>query len=202
MAPGPDPDPLRAPAQRLPFPCAAFKLRPCLSCSRRGDRSDWGLFRSLGTGGSLPFLPPVASERNTQSTLPFSHCLKAQPLLHSPAPAAPRSVAAPPIGRRTLLGTGTATAAGVAMLGGRPAATPAWCGDPYPNWTRGININQGTILFKGGRLFLRVLGDEGREGRQNAYPVVLVPGGPLVSHDYLETLEFLGGMAAHACVMW
>ena len=58
------PGPLLAPVQQSPFQCAACKLRPSLSYSRRTDRIKLGLFHTFDKGpGVLTICDPHAENK-------------------------------------------------------------------------------------------------------------------------------------------
>uniref|UniRef100_A0A7S3XPS5 AB hydrolase-1 domain-containing protein n=1 Tax=Heterosigma akashiwo TaxID=2829 RepID=A0A7S3XPS5_HETAK len=90
------------------------------------------------------------------------------------------------LGRRELLALGGGLVAAAGM-NNRPAG--AWCGDPYPAWAYTLNFNDGVIPYQGSQLYIRVVGDEYYEKRVKRKPLIVLPGGPGLSHDYLETLE-------------
>lgn len=46
-------------------------------------------------------------------------------------------------------------------------------------------------LAKPADLFIRVVGDETKEKKEGVSPILLIPGGPGLAHDYMETLEAL-----------
>lgn len=75
----------------------------------------------------------------------------------------------------------------------------AWCGRKYPTWAYSLAFNEGNFPFEyaptsegepwSGEIFLRVLGDEKKEKKNGVTPLIIIPGGPGLPHDYLETLE-------------
>jgi len=52
-----------------------------------------------------------------------------------------------------------------------------------------LNFNDGVIPYKGSDLYIREIGSERREKTLKLHPLVVIPGGPGFSHDYLETIE-------------
>jgi len=69
----------------------------------------------------------------------------------------------------------------------KPAS--AFCGDPYPRWAYSVDFNDGVIPYEGQNLYLKVVGNERNEKKAKKQPLVVIPGGPGLSHDYLETIE-------------
>ncbi|EWM22518.1 hypothetical protein Naga_100558g3 [Nannochloropsis gaditana] len=80
------------------------------------------------------------------------------------------------------------------LLHAHPSPAPL---QPYPPWAYRLRFNDGLIpvslpgMPAPADLFLRVVGDEQKEKDQGLAPILLVPGGPGLAHDYTETLEAL-----------
>lgn len=62
-----------------------------------------------------------------------------------------------------------------------------------------LSFNEGTLPFAyqpspdgepwSGELFLRVLGDDKKEKKSKLSPLIIIPSGPGLPHDVMETLE-------------
>eukprot|EP00667_Euglena_gracilis_P009424 EG_transcript_9574 len=105
-------------------------------------------------------------------------------------PRIPAAALSGAVDRRAALHT---AAAGAAAAWLTPGVARAWCGDLYPEWAyKGMAFNEGLVpLPDGAKLFVRAVGQEKEERKQKAFPVLVIPGGPLLPHNYLETLEAL-----------
>lgn len=96
------------------------------------------------------------------------------------------------VDRRGALGASFAAAA----LGLSPGVASAFCGEPFPSWAYYIVYNEGLLAFQGPSqssldLYLRESGTQDAEKKAQVRPVLLIPGGPGLPHDYFETLEGL-----------
>ena len=85
----------------------------------------------------------------------------------------------------------TAALAVAVALGPNPSKASAFCGERYPEWAYSLSFNEGLISYEegGAQLFVRLVGDEKKELSSKVSPVLLIPGGPGLSHNYLETME-------------
>ena len=84
----------------------------------------------------------------------------------------------------------------------------AFCGKPYDSWVYYTPHNEGLIPFEysfdsndqntnkneetyEGEIFIQQIGSAKEEKKMKLNPVLIISGGPGLSHDYLETLEML-----------
>jgi pimeloyl-ACP methyl ester carboxylesterase len=71
----------------------------------------------------------------------------------------------------------------------------AICGDAYnPEWVFRLSFNEGEVPVTTSSgdtvgMFVRVVGDEPKEKAGKVRPLLVIPGGPGLPHEYLETLE-------------
>jgi pimeloyl-ACP methyl ester carboxylesterase len=106
------------------------------------------------------------------------------------------SSAAVELSRRRCLSS-SAVAAATAMAALSPRTAVAFCGERPPDWAYFLQFNEGLVPavqtalpMKGGaQIFVRLVGDEKKELASKVRPVVLIPGGPGVPHNYLETMD-------------
>lgn len=82
------------------------------------------------------------------------------------------------------------TAAGLTCA--RPEAQ-AFCGETYPRWAYFLEWDEQLAQARVGdldwRFYVRCLGNGKEERKASLNPVLVIPGGPGLSHDYLETIE-------------
>ncbi|CAM9234051.1 unnamed protein product [Ectocarpus sp. 13 AM-2016] len=94
--------------------------------------------------------------------------------------------------QRVAAGTFAAGVATTAAVTG-PDEAGAFCGEPYPYWAYFMDFDEVFIPFKfegySGKLFARTVGNGKDQKKAQHNPVVIIPGGPGLPHDYLETLE-------------
>jgi len=129
------------------------------------------------------------------ATLPAGVAWQLQKSLLSSANGLKRSVALSTMNpsRREVLGASAAAAAS--------AVTPpflsasAFCGDAYnPEWVFRLSFNEGEVPLttsSGDKvgMFVRVVGDDRKQKASKVRPLLVIPGGPGLPHDYLETIE-------------
>mmetsp|Transcript_4172 Transcript_4172/g.12155 ORF Transcript_4172/g.12155 Transcript_4172/m.12155 type:complete len:392 (-) Transcript_4172:75-1250(-) len=124
-------------------------------------------------------------------------------LVLPPTPARALSLRAPPgASRREALGWAAAIAGGA--LAGPAAPAAAFCGAPYPRWTYFADWDEtlarvsvpGIAAAAEPGVYVRCLGDKKEERKAKANPLLIIPGGPGLPHDYLETLEGVAGAGA------
>ncbi|CAM9236611.1 unnamed protein product, partial [Choristocarpus tenellus] len=81
----------------------------------------------------------------------------------------------------------------VAATIGNPSQAAAFCGDPYPSWAYFLDFDEVMIPFNfqgySGELLVRTVGNKKAAAKAKHNPIVVIPGGPGLPHDYLETLE-------------
>ncbi|CAM9282013.1 unnamed protein product [Pylaiella littoralis] len=84
-------------------------------------------------------------------------------------------------------------AAAAAAVGVRPEEAGAFCGEPYPYWAYFMDFDEVFVPFKfegyTGSLFARTVGFVKEQQKAQHNSLVVIPGGPGLPHDYLETLE-------------
>lgn len=93
--------------------------------------------------------------------------------------------------RRNFLSTGLVL--GVCIGISQVDKVSAFCGEPFPDWAYSLAFEEGVIPYRKegykGNIFIRVVGEEKKEEKAKVSPLVLIPSGPGLSHEYLETLE-------------
>ncbi|CAM9360911.1 unnamed protein product, partial [Discosporangium mesarthrocarpum] len=92
-----------------------------------------------------------------------------------------------------LEGVSSLVAASLVIDAGNPSVADAFCGNPYPSWAYYVGFNEVMVPFKfegySGEVAARTVGDNKAAKSAKHSPLVVIPGGPGLPHDYLETLE-------------
>jgi len=127
-------------------------------------------------------LPACVAWQLRTFLLPSTYALKRSVALNAMNPS-----------RRDVLGVSAAAAAAAVTPPFQSAS--AFCGDSYnPEWVFRLSFNEGVVpvtTSSGDKvgMFVRVVGDDRKQKASKVRPLLVIPGGPGLPHDSLETIE-------------